>query len=67
MNRYIVKNCPVFDAGKPNKCGAYTRGICHTKPDCLIKQVIATCKKYGVTYLGDEILRLFEIRDCEND
>lgn len=44
MNKYIVRNCPAFNIGKPDRCNFYERGICHTKKDCLIKRIIDVCK-----------------------
>mgnify|MGYP003288809675 CR=1 FL=1 len=66
---FIVKNCPAFVSGKPNKCIAYTRGICHTKTNCLIKQIIENLKEPPFCYCscGNDILQLFEIEEQIND
>ena len=63
--KYIVKNCPAT-TGTNGFCGDDRPEVfCQDCTNCLIKQVIEKCRKYGVTYLGNEILQLFEIEECE--
>ena len=79
--KYIIKNCPAFIKGdpRPHKCKAYERGICHTKSNCLLKQIVEKCKSdtckiveaktnkflgYRTSPLAQEILSMLEIEEC---
>ena len=74
MNKkYIVKNCPCIYTGWRTmyECFYYNKP-CIDCTDCLIKQVIKSCKDsldmgYRDEFISSEILQLFEIEEVDND
>ena len=74
MNKYVVKNCPMYFC---TNCYGHTgTAICEDFTDCLIKQVIEKCKQslnysskepyeLGRTNMAGIILAYFEIEECE--
>lgn len=81
MNKkYIVKNCPCFNEGHPDldlfgECLDLTQSendCCAEVTNCLIKQVIKSCKDsldmgYRDEFISSEILQLFNIEEVNND
>ena len=68
--KYIIKNCPMYFAAH---CYGHTGGIiCQDCTSCLMKQVVGKLKNpnncrysgYPIVFTKD-ILRLFEIEECE--
>ena len=66
--KYIVKNCPAYN----DYCEEIKSYECQDCTDCLIKQVIKSCKDsldmgYRDEFISSEILQLFEIEEVNND
>ena len=67
--RYIIRNCPAYS----DYCEEIKSYECQDCTNCLIKQVIEKCKDvsgysdfaFGQRDKADEILKLFEIEECE--
>lgn len=71
MNKYIVKNCPLyeqydcFNIGRcknSNSCNGIHAGFCKDIPNCLLKQIVELCKstcRYG------QILNLLESEEVD--
>lgn len=70
--KYIVKNCPSVYKSYRTNYGCDYDGPCEECTDCLIKQVIKSCKGsldmgYRDEFISSEILQLFEIEEVNND
>lgn len=73
MEKYIIKNCPLFaqydcfNLGKcknGSSCNGIYRDLCQDIPDCLLKQIVERVNTFRSSY-ADTILELLEIEESE--
>lgn len=76
-NKYIIRNCPCYDGnGDEYDCGwEYSKELyCQDCTDCVLKQIVGKCRgelgrvrTIGKDIMAEEILKLLDIEECEND
>lgn len=77
-NKYIIKNCPARNNGYFKDCVGTYHNECQDCTDCLLKQIVEMCRQpnepyynseceYGIGRIdmGEDILELLEIQECE--